>query len=295
MKSIRGWYARLPEETRVRIRSLAPAGLLRWYAHKNTDVYLLSYPKCGRTWLRLMLGKAIACHFAVPMEEDILFLRSYKALPAAAPRITVIHDDRPMLKTPDELETSKEKYRDKRVIFLVRDPRDVIVSSYFEMTKRGRIFGENPYESRRPIFEGSLPAFIRNPVGGFDTLLCFYNIWAENQNVPKGFLLLRYEDLKADPPGELQRALDFIGLAGVEDAIIAEAVEFASFENMRKMEAENRFQSGILNPGDAFDQDTYKTRKGVIGGYKEHLSEEEIAFLNQKMKAELSPFFGYGS
>ena len=24
------------------------------------DVYILSYPKCGRTWLRLMLGKVLA-------------------------------------------------------------------------------------------------------------------------------------------------------------------------------------------------------------------------------------------
>ena len=50
------------------------------------------------------------------------------------------------------------------MIFLVRDPRDVIVSSYFEMKNRGQLFGDNPYESRKAVFEGSLPEFIRNPI-----------------------------------------------------------------------------------------------------------------------------------
>ena len=154
MKSVRNFYDSLPLEVRSSIRSMAPKKLRRWYAHKNTDVYLISYPKCGRTWLRLMIGRAVSRHFSLSDDEDTLLIR-WKAKPhPRVPKITVVHDDRPMLKSPAELEVSKDKYHDKRVIFLVRDPRDVIVSSYFEAMNRSQIFGDNPYENRNIRFNG---------------------------------------------------------------------------------------------------------------------------------------------
>jgi hypothetical protein len=286
-------YDHLPAEVRGAFRSLLPRELLRWYAHKNTDVYLISYPKCGRTWLRLMIGRAIGLHYSLPEDEELLFLRWKKRPHPDLPRITVVHEDRPMLKTPDELETNKEKYRHKRVIFLVRDPRDVIVSSYFEMKKRGHIFGNNPHETRLSYYDGSLSEFIDRPIGGFDTLLCYYNIWANSRDIPQGFLLVRYEDMKSNPNRELRRVLDFLGLQSIDDDAIAEAVKFASFENMRKMEAKGTFTSGMLNPADRNDSDSFKTRKGKISGYLDYLSEPEIWTLNNKMKKELSQIFGY--
>jgi hypothetical protein len=113
--------------------------------------------------------------------------------------------------------------------------------------------------------------------------------------VPEGFLLVRYEDLKHNPVGELRRVVDFLGFTEVEDALLYEAVEFASFENMRKMEAGGTFQSMMLNPADRSDPESYKTRKGKIGGYQDYLSSEESARLADKMKMELSDFYGYGS
>ncbi len=202
----------------------------------------------------------------------------------------MVHDDRPMLKAPEELQTSKARYQDKLVIFLARDPRDVIVSSYFEMKNRGQLFGDNPYESRKAVFEGSLPEFIRNPTGGFETILSYYNIWAENRNIPRGFLLVRYEDMKADAQHELRRVIDFLGLAAIPDGILAEAVEYASFENMRKMEAQGQFKSGILKPADQANQESYKTRKGKVKGFADHLEEADIALLNQAMGEKLSAY-----
>jgi hypothetical protein len=240
-----------------------------------------------------MMGRAIALHFSLPETEEVLFLHNNKRLHPQVPRITVVHDDRPMLKVPDELEQSKARYRDKKVIFLVRDPRDVIVSSYFEMSKRGQIFGDNPYEKRKGVFEGSLPDFINRKEGGFETILTYYNIWANNRHIPKDFLLIRYEDMRANPANELRRVLNFLGLADISDATIVDAVEFASFDNMRKMEAEGQFQTSILNPANKSDQDSYKTRKGKVKGFADHLSDSEIQFVNRKMQDELSGFFGY--
>ena len=130
MNPVRAFYDRLPISARIKIRSMVPNEIKRWYAHKQTDVYLISYPKCGRTWLRLMIGKTIAQQYSLPEDEEILFLRWSKKIHPDIPHITVIHEDRPMLKTPDELQTSKSKFTEKTIILLVRDPRDVIISSY---------------------------------------------------------------------------------------------------------------------------------------------------------------------
>lgn len=294
MNILRSFYEKLPVGVRSRMRSLAPKEVRRWYAHQRTDVYMISYPKCGRTWLRLMIGKAIAEQFSLPINEDLLLLR-WKSTPHPdLPMITVVHEDRPMLKTPQELETSKEKYRDKKVIFLARDPRDVIVSSYFEMKKRGELFGQNPYEKHQPVFEGDLPEFIDQTRGGFDTILRYYNIWADNREIPQGFLLVRYEDMRRDPARELRRVLEFLGLFPIDEAVIQEAVRYASFENMRKMEREGDFKSGVLNPAERSDEDSYKTRKGKVGGYADYLTEDQIKRLNHKIQNDLSAFYGYG-
>jgi len=97
--------------------------------------------------------------------------------------------------------------------------------------------------------------------------------------------------MKADPGGELRRVLDFVGLTAIDAATIAQAVEFASFDNMRKMEADNRFQSGILNPGENSDQESYKTRRGNIGGYREYLSQNEIDFWITRLKKNFTLFW----
>jgi len=213
MKSIRKSYDRLPYKSRVLIRSLLPNEWKRWYAHKKTDIYLISYPKCGRTWLRLMIGKAICDHYQLEENESTLFLNWSKKVHPEVPFIRVIHEDRPMLKSPDELQTNKSKYHKKKVIFLVRDPRDVIVSSYFEMNKRAKIFGDNPYEKRAPFFEGSINDFIIQKQGGFDTIIQYYNIWAENRHLPAGFLLIKYEDMHLNPQIQLRKVMNFIGLS----------------------------------------------------------------------------------
>jgi hypothetical protein len=293
MNPFKELYDQLPATTRSSIRSWVPDPLKRWYAHRNAEVYLISYPKCGRTWLRLMIGRAIAQNFRLPEDEDTLFIRWKKRPHPQVPWITVVHDDRPMLKAPEELQTSKARYRDKLVIFLARDPRDVIVSSYFEMKNRGRLFGDNPYERRKAVFEGSLPEFIRNQTGGFETILRYYNIWAENRDIPRGFLLVRYEDMKANAEHELRRVTDFLGLAAIPDSILAKAVEYTSFENMRKMEAQGQFKSGILKPADQANQESFKTRKGKVKGFADHLEEADIAMLNQAMSEKLSTFYGY--
>lgn len=258
----------------------------RRYAFLRCDAVLISFPKCGRTWLRLMIGRALALHFGLPFDRPDPLI-DLEALTRSCPgisRVLVTHDDKPHRLAPEDLRRSKSAYRRKKVILLVRDPRDVIVSLYFERTRRDRDY---PYL-------GTLEEFVAEPVGGLESLLAFYSIWAAEREVPSTFLLVRYEDLHADPLRELRRVLEVLGVRDVPDGVVAEAVDGARFERMRAMEEQGEARSGKLRPGRAGDPTSYKTREGKVGGHRLHLPKEAVLAMDERIRT-LPPLYGYGA
>ena len=103
----------------------------------SVDVFILSFPKAGRTWLRLMLGRLLSEHYRIDASYDeLLHLKPLTGKVPGVPLIGVTHDGNPHTKPPGALGTDKEAFRGKRVILLYRDLRDVLVSLYFENLNR---------------------------------------------------------------------------------------------------------------------------------------------------------------
>jgi hypothetical protein len=250
-------------------------------ARSHADVLMTSFPKCGRTWLRVMLGSALQQHFRVESRRLVMLEPLAAALHPAIPDILVEHDSHPFRKRSDQLEASKAHFADKKVILLVRDPRDVMVSAYFHKRKR-----------RKRPYPGSISDYLREESGSLKTFIRYYNHWAAQRHVPRNFLLVRYEDLHAGSEEQLRRVLDAVGVGEVSDEVIEEAVRFASFENMRAMETSDALGSRRLRPGRAGDETSYKTRQGAVGRYRQHLSAEDIRYIEARV-AELSPIYGY--
>ncbi len=250
------------------------------------DVAIVSYPKCGRTWLRLLLGRAIALHFGLS-NDNLLELEELAAACPAIPFIELTHDGKAAFQTPQELPRSKAEYADRRVVLLIRDLRDVSVSYYFELTHRRRADKAAHYA---PLCTSDISSFLRSSHGSVDTMIAFYNIWAENRHIPLDLLLLHYEDLHADTAGQLRRVLDFIGLPQIGADTIQAAVDYARFENMRRLERDDAFHSPRLRPTDRDDPESYKTRRGRVGGFAEYLEPADIAYLEQQLR-QLSPFY----
>ena len=59
--------------------------------------------------------------------------------------------------------------------------------------------------------------------------------------------------------------------------IVETSVDFARFDNMRRMEETGFFGAGALRPKDPDDAESFKVRKGRIGGYREELSDADLA------------------
>jgi Sulfotransferase domain len=267
---------------RRRLAAVAGGRVLGWYRRRRSDAVLVSFPKCGRTWLRVMVGRAFQLHFGLPDHTDLTELAHLAEIDRRVPLVLVTHDDDAQYKAPAEVERDKSRYRQRRVVLLVRDPRDVIVSLYHQM------------HGRRDRYEGTLAEFVDEPVGGFASLLAFYDAWAAALDVPTALLVVRYEDLHTRPEAELAQVLAFLGVAAAP-ATVAAAVAHGSFANMRRLEESGTTASDRLRPGRAGDLDTYKTRKGMVGGFRDELDPDQIARLDRMMAASSALVFGYGS
>jgi hypothetical protein len=284
----------------VKRMPVARSVLLR-HKGKPSPVFLVSFPKTGRTWLTLMVGKAVGLHLRLKSFNPLDLVGQLQKINSNLPNILVIHDDVPHWKRPHELEELKTSYKNTKVIFLVRDPRDVVVSLYFEKKKRLLSY----LEGERKVYEGyfnderiqpyehDLSSFINEEEGSFATLLTYYNVWAKNRHIPEDFLNIRYEDIHENPNRELRKVLDFLGFERVSDKNINEAVTFASFKNMQKMERENSFDDYRLRPANTEDKESFKTRQGKVGGFTDYLTSDEIGLINKKMNATLSEYFNY--
>jgi hypothetical protein len=236
---------------------------------REPQVYIVSYPKSGRTWLRLLVGKVLCDRFGVDATHMLDTQRATTLARATPTKFT--HDGSGMREPSDfrQLGTSKQQYRGKKVVLLVREPRDVMVSCYFQATKRIH------------VYDGPISDFVRSEQYGIERCVNFYRIWDQNRHVPADFLLVRYEDMHANPQAALKSVLDFMDVSDVDNQMLDAAIEFGRFDNMKKLEATGHFKRQVLTPGNAKDGESFKVRRGKVGGYADYLSPEDCQYLTK--------------
>jgi Sulfotransferase domain len=118
------------------------------------------------------------------------------------------------------------------------------------------------------------------------------NDWMEEFAGRENFALVRYEALRASPAEHFGDLLAVFGESTPDMAIFQKALEFSRFENMQKLEAAGAFDSKILHPGDVRDPESFKVRRGKVGGYREYLSVDDQQFAAAAMR-ELDQRFNY--
>lgn len=248
----------------------------------RVKTYIISYPKSGRTWLRVLLGKILCEQFA--LNERYLLNTIKLSVMADLPGINWDHDGAGLGGGPHFIRfvTDKSVFRDRKIVFLYRHPHDVMVSSYFHATKRIHNFTH---------YDGTIQEFIRSREYGIEKLINFYNIWYKNRYMPEDFLLIRYEELHDDTASTLRKLLDFLGIDNVTNETIDNAIKFASFRNMKNMEEEQSFNSKIMQPGKKDDNESYKVRKGKVGGYVDYLTSQDIAYIDKAIARLGCPFY----
>jgi len=257
---------------------------------KAADFVIVSPPKCGRTWLRMMLSRFFQMRYQLPGDE-LLGYDNYHKINSAIPRIRFTHDR--YIKDYTGNHDSKRDFYRKNVILLVRDPRDVAVSNYFQWIntinpyKKALLnLPENPAEI--PVFEyAMMPRF------GIPRTVDFLNAWAPELEKTRSSLLVRYEDMRTEPARILGDILSFMQIHASPEEI-DQVVNQTSFENMKKLEQNQsiKSESRRLMIKDQNNPDAFKVRRGKVGGYLDYFSDRELQDID-RLIATLPRIYGY--
>lgn len=254
-------------------------------AFRAPAAIISGFPRTGRTWLRVMLAHAFEELFhtttAQPWNTD-----AFAKVEPRIPRIVVtpgIAD--PRTRSAGALPHNLDWARGQRIVLLVRDPRDLVVSLYFERVHRAPHF---PVELRR--YEGTLGEFLREDVGSLRTIIEYMNIWARSRDVPATIRVVRYEHLLADTALEFGRLLDFVGMDATPK-FVESLVRSASFDQMRRLELSGRLG---YKPNAELLQDErgLVLRRGLAGGYRDHFTKADHDYAAAAM-AVLDPWYEY--
>jgi Sulfotransferase domain len=252
------------------------------------DAVVLSIPKSGRTWLRVFLSAYFSAKISRVFSIDITDRRS-----PGAPRLIYSHDLFEQRTKGNISERLRGKYLVPRaqlthapIILLVRDPRDAFVSYYVQLTHRNHPAPES-------IKQLSVGILLRHPRFGIGNMVAVMNEWAREFRHHPDFTIVRYEDLRADPPAGFSKVLRALGQTDIDDAAFSQALQFSSFENMQRLEGTGAFADKILAPRDPTDPESFKVRRGEVGGFEQYLPAGDQEFA-AGVCARLDPAFGYG-
>lgn len=267
-------------------------GLEEWNHLRATDYAIVSYGKSGRTWLRLMLSRFYQQRYQLP-EGAFLEFDNLNRREPRVPRVFFTHGNY-LRDYTGHHESLADDFGDRPLVLLVRDPRDIAVSQYFQWAHRMHPHKKwiNDYPPHGADL--SVQEFVCDHAAGLDRALGFLRRWSEALPKCQRALVVRYEDLRADPHTHLRRVLEFFG-ADPTDAEVADAVEFAAFDNMRRLEEQGGVQASgqRLVPGRRGQTDSYKVRRAKVGGYRDYFDEATCRELEARVADALGPAFGY--
>jgi hypothetical protein len=259
-----------------------------WRKLRLADAVVVSFGKSGRTWLRVLLSRIYQLQHSLG-ERAVIGFDNLHYRTGAVPKIMFTHDN--YVKDYTGHRETKEDFYDKKVIFLARDPRDVAVSQYFQWKYRMKPNKKdiNAY----PTADLSPYEFVMSEAG-LPKVIEFMNLWAREAPRIRDFMIVRYEDLRAAPAATLGRVLQFLGTPATE-VQIADAVEFASYDNMKRMEQQRVFwlSGGRLVPKDRSDPNSYKVRRGKVAGYRDDFDAAQLARIDELVETTLDPLYGY--
>jgi hypothetical protein len=186
------------------------------------DTFVVSYPRSGNTWTRFLIANLLH------PDQNVSFTNIEQLIPD-----TSSQSNRALKRTPRPRIIKTHQYFDHRygkLIYIVRDPRDVALSYYDFQRKYMQIADEYPLD--RYVDE-----FVTGKLISAD-----WGTWSENVaswiftrgNSPT-FLLLRYEDMMNDTAQELTRIANFLAV-NPDTSRIQQAIERSSADRMRKLE-----------------------------------------------------------
>lgn len=208
--------------------------------------------------LRFMLAEALS---GVPS--------SFDTIQRIVPEIGIHVHAYPLVPGGGRMIKTHEPYRReyKRAIYLVRDVRDVMLSSFARETALDVVHIHNLDEYVRPFMQGRMTRFgsWQEHVDG----------WMNSPLAKRGDLLvLRFEDVRKDPEDAVARCLEFLGKK-VDATVIQTVVHNNLLDKMRAKE--DQAKKLPKSPGETGRQ----VGKGAVQGWRQKLTEQQLEVVDE--------------
>jgi hypothetical protein len=247
----------------------------RNFAVYSDDTFVVSYPRSGNTWTRFLIA-----NLAHP-DENVTFANIERLIPD-----TSSQSNRALKRTPRPRIIKSHNYFDHRyrkIIYIVRDPRDVALSYYDFHRKNRQIEDDYPLEA----WVGD---FVRGKLISADWGSWGENVssWIYTRGRSPDFLLLRYEDMFENTKEELARIARYLGIEATPERL-ANAIERSSADRMRELEKleENQWVATKKHR-----KDIPFVRVAKAGGWRTKLPESCVARIESAW-GELMSTLGY--
>ena len=225
----------------------------------DDDLFLVSFPKSGNTWTRFLIANLLH------PEEPANFSNIDRLIPESEEltRNELRRVPRPRIMKSHEYFDP----RFRKVVYIVRDPRDVAVSQFHFYRKRRRIDDAFPIEQ-------FVKLFVAGQTSDYGSWGDNVATWLAARQNSSDFLLVKYEELLAQTVSGLAQIASFLGVE-TTPALVAQAVERSSADRMRKLESQKATASVTKNTR----QDIPFVRAASSGGWKKSLPESAVADL----------------
>ncbi|TRY59426.1 hypothetical protein DNTS_001144 [Danionella cerebrum] len=243
---------------------------------KDDDVFAVTYPKSGTTWMQELLppllnGGDLTSVQTVPNWDRVPWLEETRAAALldkmSSPRAIVSH--MPYHFMPATFFKSKAK-----VIYIARNPKDVAVSSFHFHKMANFLADPGTFED---FIDGFL--FGKNVFGKWTDHV---KSW-RNPELGDRILYITYEEMLEDLQSVLSRMLTFLGREISAEAL-DHVVSIGTFKNMKN----NKMSNYSLVPEDLMDKKkTQFLRKGVSGDWKNHFSPKLDAKFTAVIQEEM--------
>jgi len=185
------------------------------------DLFLVEFPKSGVTWLSFLFANTNLL-LSSQGERRATFFNINDFVPDIAVDREI---GPPILPVPGHRVIKSHavfNLAQKKVIYLVRDPRNVMPSYHKFLSGLGWA-------------PGSLAQTVEHPRYGIGAWCDHVSGWLQKVPPYHVFTLVRYEDLIADTATELKSLYALQGFS-LDDALAAKAVEWSSMKSMRAEE-----------------------------------------------------------
>ncbi|KAI9156338.1 hypothetical protein LWI28_004518 [Acer negundo] len=262
----------------------------------SDDIILASFPKTGTTWLKALCVSILECqskgdddnggdqkddlskknpHSCVLTFESEVYGRDDSINPedilSGMPSPRLLHTHLPYTHLPDSMKKSNCK-----IVYITRNPKDTLVSFWHFAAKLSAGSNRGPYP-----FEKAYNEFCKGgyPLGPHSDHVLEY--WYEKSKRPENILFLKYEELKKDPKEQVKKLASFIGRP-LKEIEVEEVLWKSSLDRLKDLEVNKHGAVLTSNiPNNSF------FRKGVVGDWKNHFTEEMKKNLDEITRTKL--------